>query len=135
MGYFNYTASKPFYTFTLKHDERITIYNMPVGCTYRVEELGTSGYTVTVDGEQATSKEFKLEQSDPEKTLEFKNTRSGSSSSGGHSHYYPTPTPRPGGGDSAQDRRHDDMAEHTELLRAHLNKTAAQKGRRKLRPF
>ncbi len=95
MGYFNYTASKPFYTFTLKHDERITIYNMPVGCTYRVEELGTSGYTVTVDGEQATSKEFKLEQSDPEKTLEFKNTKSGSSSSGGHSHYYPTPTPVP----------------------------------------
>ena len=41
---------------------------------------------------------------------------------GGHDHYHPTTPPRPRDSHTPQDRRYDDMAEHTALLRDKVSK-------------
>ena len=79
----------------------MTISDLPVGLTYRVEELDADGYTVTVNNETTSSKDVGLTKEKPEMTLNFKNTKGSTptptpyNGGGGHSHYYPTTTPVP----------------------------------------
>lgn len=78
----------------------MTISNLPVGFTYRVEELDADGYTVTVNNETTTSKDVGLTKENPTETLNFKNTRGSTPTptpynGGGHGHYHPTTTPVP----------------------------------------
>ena len=91
--------------FTLKDGDTMTISNLPVGFTYRVEELDAAGYTVTVNNETTTSKDVALTKENPTETLNFKNTKGSTvtptptptpyNGGGGHGHYYPTTTPVP----------------------------------------
>ena len=74
--------------FNLKDGDMMTISNLPVGFTYRVEELDADGYTVTVNNKTTSSKDVGLTKENPKMTLEFKNTKGST----------PTPTPTPGGG-------------------------------------
>ena len=77
--------------FTLKGGEKMTISNLPVDSTYRVEELDANGYTVTVNGKTTSSKDVRLTKEKPTETLNFKNAKN--STSGGE-HWHPT-TPVP----------------------------------------
>lgn len=87
--------------FNLKDGDMMTISDLPVGLTYRVEELDADGYTVTVNNETTSSKDVGLTKEKPEMTLNFKNTKGSTptptpyNGGGGHSHYYPTTTPVP----------------------------------------
>lgn len=88
--------------FTLKDGDTMTISNLPVGFTYRVEELDADGYTVTVNNETTSSKDVGLTKENPTETLNFKNTRGSTPTptptpynGGGHGHYHPTTTPVP----------------------------------------
>lgn len=87
--------------FTLKGGDMMTISDLPVGFTYRVEELDADGYTVTVNNETTTSKDVGLTKENPKMTLNFKNTKGSNptptlyNGGGGHSHYHPDPTPVP----------------------------------------
>jgi len=86
--------------FTLKGGDTMTISDLPVGFTYRVEELDAAGYTVTVNNETTTSKDVGLTKENPTETLNFKNTKGSTPTptpynGGGHSHYHPTTTPVP----------------------------------------
>ena len=89
--------------FTLKGGDMMTISDLPVGFTYRVEELDAAGYTVTVNNETTTSKDVGLTKENPTETLNFKNTKGSTptptptpyNGGGGHSHYHPTTTPVP----------------------------------------
>ena len=89
--------------FNLKDGDMMTISDLPVGLTYRVEELDADGYTVTVNNETTTSKDVVLTKENPEMTLNFKNTKGSTptptptpyNGGGGHSHYHPTTTPVP----------------------------------------
>mgnify|MGYP004672959101 FL=1 len=86
--------------FTLKGGDMMTISDLPVGFTYRVEELDADGYTVTVNNETTTSKDVGLTKENPKMTLNFKNTKGSTPTptpynGGGHSHYHPTTTPVP----------------------------------------
>ena len=88
--------------FTLKDGDTMTISNLPVGFTYRVEELDADGYTVTVNNETTTSKDVGLTKENPTETLNFKNTRGSTPTptptpytGGGHGHYHPSATPVP----------------------------------------
>jgi len=87
--------------FTLKGGDMMTISDLPVGFTYRVEELDADGYTVTVNNETTTSKDVGLTKENPKMTLNFKNTKGSTptptpyNGGGGHSHYHPDPTPVP----------------------------------------
>ena len=87
--------------FTLKGGDMMTISDLPVGFTYRVEELDADGYTVTVNNETTTSKDVGLTKENPEMTLNFKNTKGSTptptpyNGGGGHGHYHPTTTPVP----------------------------------------
>ena len=87
--------------FNLKDGDMMTISNLPVGFTYRVEELDADGYTVTVNNETTTSKDVGLTKENPKMTLEFKNTKGSTPTptptpyNGGGGYYYPTTTPVP----------------------------------------
>ena len=87
--------------FTLKGGDMMTISDLPVGFTYRVEELDADGYTVTVNNETTTSKDVGLTKENPKMTLNFKNTKGSTptptpyNGGGGHSHYHPYATPVP----------------------------------------
>ena len=87
--------------FTLKGGDMMTISDLPVGFTYRVEELDADGYTVTVNNETTTSKDVGLTKENPKMTLNFKNTKGSTptptpyNGGGGHGHYHPTTTPVP----------------------------------------
>ena len=86
--------------FTLKGGDMMTISDLPVGFTYRVEELDADGYTVTVNNETTTSKDVGLKKENPKMTLNFKNTKGSTPTptpynGGGHGHYHPTTTPVP----------------------------------------
>ena len=89
--------------FTLKHGDSMKIEELPVGFTYRVEELNADGYTVTVNNEPTSSKDVGLTKEKPEMTLEFKNTKGSTptptptpyNGGGGHGHYHTTTTPVP----------------------------------------
>ena len=86
--------------FTLKGGDMMTISDLPVGFTYRVEELDADGYTVTVNNETTTSKDVGLTKENPKMTLNFKNTKGSTPTptpynGGGHGHYHPTTTPVP----------------------------------------
>lgn len=87
--------------FTLKDGDTMTISNLPVGFTYRVEELDAAGYTVTVNNKTTSSKDVGLTKENPEMTLNFKNTKGSTptptpyNGGGGHGHYHPTTTPVP----------------------------------------
>ncbi len=87
--------------FNLKGGDMMTISDLPVGLTYRVEELDADGYTVTVNNETTTSKDVGLTKENPKMTLNFKNTKGSTptptpyNGGGGHSHYHPTTTPVP----------------------------------------
>ena len=87
--------------FTLKGGDMMTISDLPVGFTYRVEELDADGYTVTVNNETTTSKDVGLTKENPKMTLNFKNTKGSTptptpyNDSGGHGHYHPSATPVP----------------------------------------
>ena len=88
--------------FTLKDGDTMTISNLPVGFTYRVEELDADGYTVTVNNKTTSSKDVGLTKENPTETLNFKNTRGSTPTptptpynGGGHGHYHPSATPVP----------------------------------------
>ena len=87
--------------FTLKGGDMMTISDLPVGFTYRVEELDAAGYTVTVNNETTTSKDVGLTKENPTETLNFKNTKGSTptptpyNGGGGHGHYHPSATPVP----------------------------------------
>ena len=86
--------------FTLKGGDMMTISDLPVGFTYRVEELDADGYTVTVNNETTTSKDVGLTKENPKMTLNFKNTKGSTPTptpynGGGHGHYHPSATPVP----------------------------------------
>lgn len=85
--------------FNLKDGDMMTISNLPVGFTYRVEELDADGYTVTVNNETTTRKDVGLTKENPEMPLNFKNTKGSTptpyNGGGGHGHYHPTTTPVP----------------------------------------
>ncbi len=91
----------PTLRFTLKHGDSMKIEELPVGFTYRVEELDAAGYTVTVNNEPTSSKDVGLTKEKPEMTLEFKNTKGSTPTptptpyNGGGGYYYPTTTPVP----------------------------------------
>ena len=86
--------------FNLKDGDMMTISDLPVGLTYRVEELDADGYTVTVDGDAASGKIVELKAGETV-TLNFKNTKGSTptptpyNGGGGHGHYHPTTTPVP----------------------------------------
>ena len=91
--------------FNLKDGDMMTISDLPVGLTYRVEELDADGYTVTVNNETTSSKDVGLTKENPKMTLNFKNTKGSTvtptptptpyNGGGGHSHYHSTTTPVP----------------------------------------
>ena len=84
------------FEFTLKDDETMTISNLPEGYTYHAEELDAGGYTVTVNGEAASSKDVELTKENPTKELNFKNTKGSTPTpTPGGGHYHPDPTPVP----------------------------------------
>ncbi len=51
-------------TFRLKHGESKTVSNIPAGYAYTVEEIDSDGYTVTVNGTEATSLAGTIEDGD-----------------------------------------------------------------------
>ncbi len=93
----------PTLRFTLKGGDMMTISDLPVGFTYRVEELDADGYTVTVNDKTTSSKDVALTKENPTETLNFKNTKGSTptptptpyNGGGGHGHYHTTTTPVP----------------------------------------